>query len=409
MSDSERLLELIENGIVEHGGDLGGWTRRVEDTLQLFDGRVTLRVVLEDDGENERDGRVHAHVLARLCEYDEELDACVVGLGEDRESSLGEAAVIWITGVAGPIKSFLDNKPVCSACPADANGFDFGFLGVTAFVGASIGRGIDDEQVQAALDGRKPWFRYAAAAASPRSVHLAKATIASRGKDGWCRDLEVDGHEVAYKDASWPAGIHGPDVGYLVRFAVFAFPRDSTEIARRAELERTIEFFSMNFAGYESVDELLGQMVEQGFDADLVHEVESISTIAFGRVLFEHRGVQYSPSVIRARRDGRIEMDVPLMTLPAYTRARALASSLYGKMPKDVFQSLCCYSAESNGILQAMDGAGEDFDFSGLRLYPCVVPERGVSDETMDGALAALNELLEQSRSADKKPWWKFW
>jgi hypothetical protein len=43
MSHTERLLELIEEHVVEHGGDLGGWTRRVDNSLQLFDGRVTLR------------------------------------------------------------------------------------------------------------------------------------------------------------------------------------------------------------------------------------------------------------------------------------------------------------------------------------------------------------------------------
>ena len=38
MPESERLLELIEKGVVEHGGDLAGWTRRSDDALQLFDG-----------------------------------------------------------------------------------------------------------------------------------------------------------------------------------------------------------------------------------------------------------------------------------------------------------------------------------------------------------------------------------
>jgi hypothetical protein len=27
MSDKDLLLDLIEKGVVEHGGDLGGWTR----------------------------------------------------------------------------------------------------------------------------------------------------------------------------------------------------------------------------------------------------------------------------------------------------------------------------------------------------------------------------------------------
>src|SRR5262249_12581082 len=109
MPDSERLLELIEKGIVEHGGDLGGWTRRTGDTLQLFDGRVTLRAEVTAGGPDAPDGMVHAHVLTTLHEHDDEvLDACLFGMGDNREAALGQAGVIWITCVAGPIKSFLD-------------------------------------------------------------------------------------------------------------------------------------------------------------------------------------------------------------------------------------------------------------------------------------------------------------
>jgi hypothetical protein len=50
MSESSRLLQLIEEGIVEHGGDLGGWTHCGDDALRLFDGRVTLRAELKDTG-----------------------------------------------------------------------------------------------------------------------------------------------------------------------------------------------------------------------------------------------------------------------------------------------------------------------------------------------------------------------
>lgn len=117
MSDSHTLLERIEEGIAAHGGDLGGWTRRSDETLQLFDGRVTLRADLFDDGPSARDGMVHAHVYATLHEHDDEvLDACLMGIGDNHEAALGQAAAVWILGVAGPIKSFLDNKPVCMTC-----------------------------------------------------------------------------------------------------------------------------------------------------------------------------------------------------------------------------------------------------------------------------------------------------
>ncbi len=255
----------------------------------------------------------------------------------------------------------------------------------------------------------KPWFRFAAESAAPRRVHLAKATIVAKGKDGWYRELEIDGHDVSYHDPDWPAGVRGPDFGYLTRFAVFEFPRNSTEIRRRAELERTIRFFAENFSKYGSVDRLMQEMVSQGFDPDLVHETESLSTIAFGRTLFEQHGVQYSTTIIRARRDGRIEVDVPLMSIPDYSRARALAAQLCKTMPKEDFQSLCLYNAESNVILKVMEAQGDKLDLTQMKMFPCIVPDREVSDQTMNKALAMLNEMVERNRSLKKKPWWKFW
>jgi hypothetical protein len=420
MSDSKRLLELIEQGVFGHGGDLGGWTRRTGDTVQLFDGRVMLRAELKDAGPSAAPGLVRAHVLTTLHEHDDEgLDACLFGVGDDREAALAQAALIWITCVAGPIKSFLDDRPVCMTCQAGVQGSDaskgycqgdYGLSsGLRAYVGPSVSRGFDAQRVPPSFDDTKPWFRFAAESAAPRRVHLAKATLFSKGKDGWQRELEIDGHDVSYQDPDWPAGVRDPEFGYLTRFAVFEFPRNSTEILRRAELERTIRHFAENFSKYDSVDRLMQEMVSQGFDPDLVHETESISTIAFGRSLFEPLGVQYSSTVIRAHRDGRVQADVPLMSIPAYSRARALAVRLGETMPKEAFQSLCLYNAESNAILKAMEAAGDKFDLSKMKMYPSVVPDRGVSDRTMDAALATLKALVERNRSTKKKPWWKFW
>ena len=418
MSDAIRLLELIEAGIVEHGGDLGGWTRRDSETLQLFDGRVTLRAELHEQ-EQSNDRAVHTHVLATLHEYDDEgLDACVFGMGSDREEAVAEAAVLWITCVAGAIKSFLDGTPVCMTCQAgvaegdESKGYsrgDYGLPGLRAYVGPSISRGFEEERVQAAIDDTKPWFRYAAESAAPRRVHLVKATILSRGKEGWDRELEIDGHEVSHHDSNWPAGIIGPDFGYLTRFAVFEFPQNSDAISRRRELERTIRYFAERYSEYESVDQLMTEMVSQGFDADLVHEVESISTIAFGRMFFEQHGMQYDPTIIRARRDGRIETGIPLMSLPAYSRARALVPLLSELMSSDDFETLCLYNAESNAIMQALNQHGDDLELSSMSFYPCIVPDRGVSDETMDAALATLQNMIAQKHEQKSKPWWKFW
>jgi hypothetical protein len=228
-------------------------------------------------------------------------------------------------------------------------------------------------------------------------------------QEGCRRQLEIDGHDVAHTDPDWPTTVRPKGVGYLTRFAVFEFPRNSAEISRRSELERTIRHFAEQYGDHESIDQLMEEMVKQGFDADLVHETEAFSTIAFSRTLFEQFGVQYSSTVIRARRDGRVEVDVPLMSIPAYSRARALAVKLRETMPEKDFQALCLYNAESHAIVNAMEGMGKGSDLSQMKMYPCVVPERGVSDQTMDVAMAALQELIERSSPPKKKPWWKFW
>jgi hypothetical protein len=320
--------------------------------------------------------------------------------------------------VAGPIKSFLDRKPVCMTCQAGvatgdpAQGYsrgDYGLPGLHAYVGPAICRGFDSPRIQSVLDDTKPWFRYAAESAAPRRVHLAKAVIVSKAKDGWRRELEIDGHDVSHQDPDWPAGVPGPEIGYLTRFAVFEFPRDSAEIRRRAELERTIRYFAENYSKHDSVPALMQAMVAQGFDAELLHETESISTIAFGRIFFEQLGVEYASTIFRARRDGRVEADVPLMSIPAYSRARALAVQLRETMPKDDFQALCLYNAESNAIVQAMEAASDQLPLTDMKMYPCVVPDQGVSDQTMDVALALLNDRIERERTPKKKPWWQFW
>jgi len=345
-------------------------------------------------------------VLTTLHECgDEILDACLFGIGDTPNAALGEASLIWITGVAGPIKSFLDDRPLCMSCKAGvadgdpSQGYsrgDYGLPHLRAYVGPYFARGMDDGQIQSVLDDTKPWFRFAAESAAPRSVHLAKVSIVSKGKEGWSRELEIDGHEVSHHDPDWPAGVLGPDSGYLTRFAVFEFPPNSPEIRQRAELDRTIRYFAENISKHDSVDQLMDAMVQEGFDQDLVNETESISTIAFSRELFEPHGVQFSSTIIRARRDGRVEMDVPLMSIPSYSRARALAAELRETMTKDDFQNICLYNAEANAILKAMAAEGDKLDLTQMKMYPCVVPDPGISDQTMDAALAKLNDLIDR-------------
>jgi hypothetical protein len=418
MTDTARLLEIIEEGIIAHGGDLGGWTRNTNEMLQIFDGRVTLRCEVQEI-EPPCAGKVHAHILATLHEHDDEvLDACIFGMADNRKEAFGQAAMVWIMAVAGPIKSFIDCKPICMTCQAGVEGGDsaqgysqgdYGLPNLHAYVGPAISRNISSELISRAIDDTKPWFRFAAESASPRRVHLAKSIIVAHGTNGWHRDLEVDGHDVYYHEDAWPAGVEGPESGYFIRFVVFEYPRNSREIARRSELERAIRYFAEHYCDHEILEPLLEDMIRQGFNAELVDEVESFSTIAFGRYLFESYGVNYPSSFIWARRNGNIEMDIPLMSMPAYARARVITAQLCATMPADQFRTLCMYSAESQVILNAMNAEGDKLDFSKITMFPCVVPEHGVSRQTMDAAIEKMNDLVKRKHLVKKKSWWKFW
>ena len=423
MSSEDRLLKLLEDAIVQHGGDLGGWTKRETGSLQLFDGRVTLRAKVDDhqsDSGQSVPGLVHTHIYATLHEHDDEvLDACVYGMADDAESALAQASVIWMTCVAGPIKSFIDGNPVCMTCQAGVQGGDpsegfaqgdYGLPGLRAYVGPVVWRAMKDGSTADRLDDTKPWFRYAAESAAPRRVHLAKTTILAQGEKGWQRNLEIDGHDVSHSDPNWPAGISAPDAGYVLRYAVFEFPRNSTEITRRTELERTIRRFVQLTHTAESKEALMAQLEQEGFDPDISHEVESISSLAFGRLFFENRGIEYPTTVIRARENGDVELDVPLMSLPAFSRGRAVLAKMADTLSDEEYQSACFWSAESGGLLQIFE-AHPDIDLSNVTLYPCVVPDRNVSDETMDTALATLQRVIDENKQNDQpaKPWWKFW
>ena len=414
MSNSQQLLEKIEQGIVEHGGDLGGWTRLSNDGLQLFDGRVTLRCEVAEETQNENRCSIHAHIVTTLHEHDDEsVDACVLGMAEQLDDAIDQAAVIWISSVAGPIKSFIENKPICMTCQAGvvdgdiAAGYspgDYGLPGVRAYVGPAICRG----DVEDNFDDSMPWFRFATESAAARRVHMAKVTLSCIEGEGWRRQLEIDGHEVSHSDPDWPAPVSENKFGYMIRYAIFEFPRNSRKIDHRQELDRTIRHFAQNYSAFEDIGDLMKSMVDNGFNANLVHQTESLATIAFGRLYFEHLGISYSPTIIRAMRDGSVLQDVPLMSLPAYNRGRAVGAQMREELSDDDFLSLCAYNAESNAILQVLEGQSADADLSGISLYPCVVPDYGVSDQTMEAALEVLNGMLSKPVLA-KKPWWKFW
>ena len=49
--------------------------------------------------------------------------------------------------------------------------------------------------------------------------------------------------------------------------------------------------------------------------------------------------------------------------------------------------------SQKGDIVQAMESAGDQLDLTQITMYPCVVPDRGVSDQTMNAAMAVLQQV----------------
>ena len=55
VTEEHQLLEFIEEGIVTHGDDLGGWTQLFDGQLKLFDGRITLNSEIYEGEDGRRE------------------------------------------------------------------------------------------------------------------------------------------------------------------------------------------------------------------------------------------------------------------------------------------------------------------------------------------------------------------
>jgi len=424
MSLNKELLQLIHTAVVEHGGQLGGRTKLAEDKLQIFDGRVTLQVNVETYPKMGELVLVHCHVLATLHEFDNEiLDACVTGLAVDLAEALGQSALKWITGVAGPIRSFIDDKPVCMTCKSGVEGGDpsagfspndYGIKGLNAYVGPSLQTSFDNDSQSKLSDETLPWFQYAAESACPKRVHLAKVSLEAQGDQGWKRQLEVDGHEVSHTEHDWPVGSAAPNVGSIVRYAVFAFSKDSGVIESRSNLDQAIEAFIRIIVDLNENDEPVQKMHEQGFPHYLIDQVDTISAVAFGRMYFEAAGLHYQPDAIRIRRNGKHEILVPLMGYPAYNRGRAILARMASEISEERQQAIGLYCNESYPIYQLM---AQGTDVSQIALPHCLIVELGCSDEQIEEGMALRKKHFAQieanhvntTAAGPTQPWWQFW
>lgn len=168
----------------------------------------------------------------------------------------------------------------------------------------------------------------------------------------------------------------------------------SSDMSAAKCLDDAILYFALRYPSCESLEVLQDDMLhKQRFDPNHIHQVTHISTIAWGRFLFQNLGIKYSNTIIRARDDGSVEPDVDLGSLPAYTRAMALVDKIQNSLSRHAFRVLCMYNAESRAIVRAMKALGQSLDLREITMYPVVVPDLHVQKETVQRAFDVVNRL----------------
>lgn len=161
-------------------------------------------------------------------------------------------------------------------------------------------------------------------------------------------------------------------------------------------LDDAILYFALRYPSCESLEVLQDDMVHhQCFDPEHVHQVTHISTIAWGRYLFQNFGIKYPKTIIRARDDGSVESDVDLASLPAYIRAMALVDRIESSLSRHAFRVLCMYNAESRAIVKAIKALGQGLDLREITMYPVVVPDLHVQKETVQRAFDVVKRLRQ--------------
>lgn len=168
----------------------------------------------------------------------------------------------------------------------------------------------------------------------------------------------------------------------------------SRDVSAAKSLDDAILYFALRYPSCESLEVLQDDMLHnQCFDTDQVHQVIHISTIAWGRYLFQNLEIKYPKTIIRARDDGSVEPDVDLGSLPAYTRAMALVDKIQASLSRHAFRVLCMFNAESRAIVRAMKALGQSLDLREITMYPVVVPDLHVQKETVQRAFDVVDRL----------------
>lgn len=411
MDERVVFLQALCEELKQLEADAVGMPEVVGSAVHAVEGQLRLSVEVHRD-EGTHPLIAHVHVLAEIGEPGEILDACVIGMHEDRAEALQDAARHWLVAAGAPVLSMLHAKPVLDAshfCGTEC----WGVRDCHGFVGPLVSRfsppGADLQVLTEA-----PLFEDVAELAPAGLIHIVKSTIEIQ-EGRWKRTLEIDGHSVSHVDHNWPTDFPSPGEPCICsRFAVFHYADRAEEVeamsAGQAAIDRVIRSFIEVFQKDADLDlDTAMTLVERETgDRDLVHRVGVFAPLAFARVLFGDLGATFSREYRQVDRDGRVEEGVRLMKESVFARSTATAGECFSQPElHQGAKQLALRSPEVAAINDALHGGSRPED---LVLVPPLVFESGVDESTQRRVLDELMaEVGRELGTVRKKRWWEFW
>lgn len=385
-----------------------------DGSLTLLDGKLTVQASILHD-QDIHPSIAHVHVLSKIDAFpDNPLNACVIGISENRYDALSQAGRTWGTMAGDPILSLCHAVALGEAthfCGDEA----WGVRGCHGFVGPVIVRMAGGKNLDLETISRSAMFDHVAELTPGGLLHIAKVTISNNGKGGWKRELEINGHEVGYANDPWELGIPLPNSEHLIisRFAVYHYTDRPDVSAGRQNLDDAIMDYVESLQEDANLDptDVSDVLVNKGYHEDLVYWLDHFIPLAFGRIMLMDIGIRFPDTYFLAHEGGRLSGSLELIRNPAFARAHAMgwhfrASADY----HNAFERAAVSSAEFNALNNALHKGSKPEE---LTAQPPLIPDISVNQEdywrAMELYLAQYQSKQEMVRPTKKKAWWQFW
>lgn len=405
MSDeSACVLSVINDELLKHDAKTVGRLELLPDRLTAFDGQMVLHVEVRNDADV-HPSIAHCHVIAVIgrTSLSDPLDACVMGMDDDRQKALAGAARSWVSNVGSVLFSLLHAAPVMNARHFDGQDA-WGVPGCHGFVGPIYGYGMKGLEDPATL-AHEGLFEYAEAMAAPGIVHLAKVILQAAGPQGWTRSLEIDGHQASYEDKNWTCRIPAPASGIASQFSVFHYGAQHAEVEARQKLDDTIRQFVAAVGQIKDIEAAMNQLRERGADPFTLDRVFYFAPSAFFQVVFAQMQLRLSPDYCLVKKDGTCEKR-KLMREPAFARSLALCPQFIKGDRIEGVKMLATYSSTFNVLNSALNAGSKP---ENLVFSPTFIPDAGTRPEIVEQAARQASMRPGPKVAGKEKPWWRLW